>query len=83
MTVLTLTFFLILGKERYINAGIGLFPERHRPLVRRILKQSAGAVTGYVGGNLAISAICGVVPSSCWWFLACPTPSLWHSWLQC
>jgi predicted PurR-regulated permease PerM len=61
VTVLTLTFFLILGKERYINAGIGIFPERHRPLVRRILKQSAGAVTGYVGGNLAISAICGVV----------------------
>ena len=61
VTVLTLTFFLILGKERYINAGVGLFAERHRPLVRRILAQSAGAVTGYVGGNLAISAICGVV----------------------
>ncbi|HET6658496.1 MAG TPA: AI-2E family transporter [Rubrobacter sp.] len=61
VTVLTLTFFLILGKERYLDAGVGLFAERHRPLVRRILEQSAGAVTGYVGGNLAISAICGVV----------------------
>ena len=59
-TVLTLTFFLILGSERYINAGVGLFAEAHRPLVRRILAQSAGAVTGYVSGNLAISAICGV-----------------------
>jgi predicted PurR-regulated permease PerM len=28
--------------------------------VRRLLTQSAGAVTGYVTGNLAISAICGV-----------------------
>src|SRR5215211_325853 len=59
-TVLTLTFFLILGSERYVNAGVGLFPEAHRPLVRRLLTQSAGAVTGYVGGNLAISVICGV-----------------------
>src|SRR5918995_3340106 len=61
VTVLTLTFFLILGSEQYINAGVGLFPERHQPLVRSVLKQSAGAVTGYVGDNLAISVICGVV----------------------
>ena len=60
-TILTLTFFLILGNERYINGLVGLFAEAHRPLVRRILAQSAGAVTGYVSGNLAISAICGVV----------------------
>src|SRR5215207_1444460 len=26
-TVLTLTFFLILGSERFVNAGVGLFPE--------------------------------------------------------
>ena len=59
-TVLTITFFLILGSERYLDVGVGLFPETHRPLVRRLLTQSAGAVTGYVTGNLAISAICGV-----------------------
>jgi predicted PurR-regulated permease PerM len=59
-TVLTLAFLLILGGERYINAGVGLFAEAHRPLVRRILARSARAVTGYVSGNLAISAICGV-----------------------
>ncbi len=49
-TILTLTFFLILGSERYLDAGVGLFAEAHRPLVRR-LTQSAGAVTGYVTGN--------------------------------
>src|SRR5215217_3199157 len=59
-SVLTLTFFLLLGSERYVNAGVGLFPEAHQPLVRRILGQSAGAVSGYVSGNLAISVICGV-----------------------
>jgi predicted PurR-regulated permease PerM len=59
-TVLTLTFFLLLGSERYVNAGVGLFPEAHRPLVRRLLEQSAGAISGYITGNLAISVICGV-----------------------
>jgi predicted PurR-regulated permease PerM len=59
-TVLTLTFFLLLGSERYVNTGVGLFPERHQPLVRRILGQAAGAISGYITGNLAISVICGI-----------------------
>src|SRR5215216_3827285 len=59
-TILTLTFFLILGSERYVNAGVGLFPERHQPLARRLLSQSAGAISGYITGNLAISVICGI-----------------------
>ena len=59
-TVLTLTFFLLLGSERYVNAGVGLFPEAHQPLVRRLLGQSAGAISGYITGNLAISVICGI-----------------------
>jgi predicted PurR-regulated permease PerM len=59
-TVLTLTFFLLLGSERYVSACVGLFPEPHRPLVRRLLSKSAGAISGYVTGNLAISVICGV-----------------------
>ena len=59
-TVLTLTFFLLLGSERYVNAGVRLFPEAHQPLVRRLLSKSAGAISGYITGNLAISVICGV-----------------------
>jgi predicted PurR-regulated permease PerM len=59
-TILTLTFFLLLGSERYVNAGVGLFPEAHQPLVRRLLSQSAGAISGYITGNLAISVICGI-----------------------
>jgi predicted PurR-regulated permease PerM len=60
-TILTLTFFLLLGSERYVNAGVGLFPEAHQPLMRRLLEQSAGAISGYITGNLAISVLCGVV----------------------
>ena len=43
-----------------MNAGVGLFPEAHQPLVQRLLSQSAGAISGYITGNLAISVICGV-----------------------
>ncbi len=42
VSVLTSTFFLILGGEHYLNAGVKHFPESHRPLVRRQLTQSAG-----------------------------------------
>src|SRR5215211_3529075 len=60
VTVLTLTFFMLLGSERLINGAVRLFPEPQRPLVRGILGQSGGAVFGYISGNLAISFIAGV-----------------------
>src|ERR687886_176379 len=60
VSILTLTFFMILGSERFVNGGVRLFPEPQRPLVRNILGQSAGAVSGYISGNLAISFIAGV-----------------------
>lgn len=60
LTILTLTFFLLLGSERYLNAAVGLFAGAHQPLVRRLLTQSGGAISGYVTGNLAVSLICGV-----------------------
>jgi predicted PurR-regulated permease PerM len=60
LTILTLTFFLLLGSERYLNAGVGLFADAHQPLVRRLLTHSGGAISGYVTGNLAVSLICGV-----------------------
>jgi predicted PurR-regulated permease PerM len=60
VTILTLTFFMILSSERLVNGSIRLFPEVQQPLVRSILRQSAGAVSGYISGNLAISFIAGV-----------------------
>src|SRR5215204_574711 len=60
VTILTLTFFLLLGSERLVNGAVRLFPEPQRPLVRGILRQSGGAVSGYISGNLLISLIAGV-----------------------
>jgi predicted PurR-regulated permease PerM len=72
LTILTLTFFLLLGSERYLNAGVGLFAGAHQPLVRRLLTQSGGAISGYVTGNLAVSLICGITTFIVLWVLGMP-----------
>src|SRR5215204_1946470 len=75
VTVLTLTFFLLLGSERLINGTVRLFPEPRRPLVRGILGQSGGAVFGYISGNLAISFIAGVTTFILLVVLGIPNPA--------
>jgi predicted PurR-regulated permease PerM len=75
VSVLTLTFFMLLGSERLVNGAISFFPEPQRPLVRGILKQSGGAVYGYVSGNLAISFIAGVTTFILLEILGIPDPA--------
>jgi predicted PurR-regulated permease PerM len=58
-TVIVLTFFLLNDGERLVTGFVGLFPQRIQPRMRRVLDQSARAVSGYITGNLAISAIAG------------------------
>lgn len=60
LSILLLTFFLLLDGARFIEGGLRLFPGRQRPRLRRLLQQSARAVYGYISGNLAISLIAGV-----------------------
>ena len=60
ISILLLTFFLLLDNDRFIAAGLNLFNPAQRPRLRRLLGQSANAIHGYVNGNLAISLIAGV-----------------------
>ena len=60
LAILVISFFLLRDGENFINLAIQLFPEAQRARLRRILKQTATAVSGYVTGNLLISLICGV-----------------------
>ena len=60
VSILLLTFFLLLDNDRFIEAGLTLFNPAQRPRLRRLLSQSANAIHGYVNGNLAISLIAGV-----------------------
>jgi predicted PurR-regulated permease PerM len=75
VSVLTLTFFMLLGSERLVNGVIRLFPERQRSLVRGILGQSGGAVFGYISGNLVISFIAGVTTFIWLEVLGIPNPA--------
>ena len=75
VSILTLTFFLLLGGERFVNGTVQLFAEPQRPRVRRLLQQSAGAVSGYITGNLAISFICGVTTFVVLLILGMPYPA--------
>ncbi len=60
ISILLLTFFLLLDSGRFINAGLALFNPAQRPRLRRLLGESAGAIHGYINGNLIISLIAGV-----------------------
>jgi predicted PurR-regulated permease PerM len=58
-TVIVLMFFFLNDGAALVNAGLGLLPETQRPRVRRLLNESAHAVSGYITGNLTISLIAG------------------------
>jgi predicted PurR-regulated permease PerM len=59
--ILFLTLFVQLGGRQWFESLVGLVPEGERPRVRRAGKGIAGAVGGYVTGNLLISFIAGSV----------------------
>jgi predicted PurR-regulated permease PerM len=60
LSILLITFFLLLDGQRFVEEGLNHLPQAHRPRLQRILSQSARAVYGYISGNLAISLIAGV-----------------------
>lgn len=59
ISILLLTFLLLLDNDRFIAAGLNLFNPAQRPRLRHLLGQAAGAIHGYVSGNLVISLIAG------------------------
>ena len=60
ISVLLLTFFLLLDGRRFVETGLLLVEPSRRPRIQRLLDRSAQAVSGYITGNLAISLIAGV-----------------------
>ncbi|MGZ3679545.1 MAG: AI-2E family transporter [Ktedonobacterales bacterium] len=60
LSILLLTFFLLLDGAHFVEVGLRLFPRRQRPVLRNVLGRSARAVYGYISGNLAISLVAGV-----------------------
>lgn len=60
VTVLTMTFFLLLDGGRIANFLLGVRGPEREVRYRRIAKEVYGSVSGYVAGNLLISLTAGV-----------------------
>jgi predicted PurR-regulated permease PerM len=80
VTVLVLTFLILMQAPSIAAFALGLFPERRAQRIRRVGGDAARAVTGYITGNLVISLIAGVAIYL--WLLAFGVPfvfvlSLW------
>jgi len=66
LTIMVLSFLMLLEAPDIIGAFLGLLSPRHSVQVRRIGQDVARAVTGYMAGNLLISLVAGSVT---WIFL--------------
>lgn len=60
VTVLTMTFFLLLDGGRIANFLLGIRGPAREVRFRRVAKEVYGSVAGYVAGNLLISLVAGV-----------------------
>jgi predicted PurR-regulated permease PerM len=61
VTVLVLAYLMALEGPRLVNGFITLFPPTRGQRIRRVGADCARSVTGYLSGNLLISAICGLL----------------------
>ena len=60
LTILVLTFLMVLEGPKITSASLKAVAREHRERVRTVAADCARAVTGYMAGNLAISLVAGV-----------------------
>jgi predicted PurR-regulated permease PerM len=78
----TLMTFLLLSQSVAIGAAVlSAVPFRRREAVKRISADAAGAVSGYVTGNLLISLIAGIAAFTCLTVLRVPNPAVLALWV--
>ena len=74
ITILLLTFLFLSQAATLGRGAINLVPHRRRASVKRVAVDAAGAVSGYVIGNLLISLIAGSTAFVCLISLGVPSP---------
>lgn len=60
ITIIFLTYFMLLEGPRTIQRGLGLLPDGTRVRYERVGREIYRTISGYVSGNLFISLIAGV-----------------------
>ena len=61
LTILVLSFMMLLYGPDLTNSAMSAIPPHRRERVKAVAADASKAVTGYVSGNLLISAIAGVL----------------------
>ena len=61
VTIIFLTFFMLLEGPRTIAMLLGLLPEEARPRFERVGRDIYRSISGYATGNLAISVVAGTL----------------------
>ena len=63
ITIIVLTFFMLLEGPRWVERFYGLLPDRSQPRWRRIGKDVYATVGGFVAGALTIALLAGITSS--------------------
>ena len=61
VTIFVLSYLAVLEGPKVAEGSLALFPPQRAERIRRVTQDCAKTVTGYISGNLLISAICGVL----------------------
>jgi predicted PurR-regulated permease PerM len=72
LTIVFMTFFMLLEGPMWMDRIFGLVPEKDRPRWRRVGHDIYRTVGGYVTGNLLISLIAGVTAGLMLWIVGVP-----------
>jgi len=72
VTIFVLTFLMVLQGPKLLQSWISALPEDRQERVRRVAADCSKAVTGYMTGNLVISAIAGTLTYIVLWIMGVP-----------
>jgi predicted PurR-regulated permease PerM len=61
VTIFVLSYLAVLEGPKVVDGTLALFPAQRAERIRRVTRDCAKTVTGYISGNLLISAICGIL----------------------
>ena len=81
ITITLITFLFLSQSSAMAKAVRGVIPRRRHAIIDRMAADAAAAVSGYMIGNLLISAIAGVTAFVCLVSLGVPSPVVLALWV--